>query len=100
MFEKIINFFNKIFRKEEPLRIEASKENIVNQEKLNSFQDNLQNSAHDRMRLLNIQNNIKSGNITEKDLESKDINLLKELYCEQILELAHSIEYYTKQIKA
>lgn len=100
MIEKIINFFRKIFGKEEPLRIEEPKKNIINQERLSAFQENLQNSANDRIRLLNIQEDIKSGKITEKDLESKDINLLKELYCEQIIELANSIDYYTKRIKA
>ena len=100
MIEKIINICRKILGKEEPLRIEETKKNIINQERLSAFQENLQNSANDRIRLLNIQEDIKSGKITEKDLESKDINLLKELYCEQILELANSIDYYTKRIKA
>lgn len=96
MLEKIINFFKKIFGKEDVLKIEAPKENINKQ----VFQDNLKDSANDRMRLLNIQKEIKAGNISEKDLDSKDINLLKKLYCEQILEIANSIEYYTKRIKA
>ena len=99
MFEKIINFFKKIFGKEELLRIEAPKETVADKERLNVFQNDLKNGADDRMRLLNIQKDIKSGTITEKDIESKDINLLKELYCEQILELANSIEYYSKRIK-
>lgn len=100
MLEKIINFFKKIFGKEEVLKIEAPNENINNQVNTNVFQDNLKDSANDRMRLLNIQKEIKAGNISEKDLNSKDINLLKNLYCEQILELANSIEYYTKKINA
>ena len=100
MLEKIINFFKKLFGKEDVLRIEAPKENINKQVNINVFQDNLKDSAKDRMRLLNIQKEIKAGNISEKDLDSKDINLLKKLYCEQILEIANSIEYYTKRIKA
>lgn len=100
MLEKIINFFKKLFGKEDVLRIEAPKENINKQVNINVFQDNLKDSANDRMRLLNIQKEIKAGNISEKDLDSKDINLLKKLYCEQILEIANSIEYYTKRIKA
>ena len=100
MLEKIINFFKKIFGKEDVLKIEAPKENINKQININVFQDNLKDSANDRMRLLNIQKEIKAGNISEKDLDSKDINLLKKLYCEQILEIANSIEYYTKRIKA
>lgn len=100
MLEKIINFFKKIFGKEDVLRIEAPKENINKHVNTNAFQDNLKDSANDRMRLLNIQKEIKAGNISEKDLDSKDINLLKKLYCEQILEIANSIEYYTKRIKA
>lgn len=94
MIEKIINFFKRIFVKEEVLKIEAPKENI------NNFQDNMKNNNDNRMKLLNLQNEIKNGNISEEDLDSKDVNLLKELYCEQILELANSIEYYTKRIKA
>jgi len=100
MLEKIINFFKKIFGKEDVLKIEAPKENINKQVNINVFQDNLKDTANDRMRLLNIQKEIKAGNISEKDLDSKDINLLKKLYCEQILEIANSIEYYTKRIKA
>lgn len=99
MLEKIINFFKRIFGREDVLKIEAPKENINKQVNINAFQDNLKDNANDRMRLLNIQNEIKAGNISEKDLDSKDINLLKKLYCEQILEIANSIEYYTKRIK-
>lgn len=100
MLEKIINFFKKIFGKEDVLRIEAPKENINKQVNINVFQNNLRDSANDRMRLLNIQKEIKARKISEKDLDSKDINLLKKLYCEQILEITNSIEYYTKRIKA
>lgn len=100
MLEKIINFLKNIFGKKEVLKIEAPKEEIKKSENTNIFQDTLRNDTNDRMRLLNIQKEIKSGNISEKDLDSKDINVLKKLYCEQILELANSIEYYTKKIKA
>lgn len=100
MLEKIINFLKKIFGKEDVLRIEAPKENINKQVNINVFQNNLRDSANDRMRLLNIQKEIKARKISEKDLDSKDINLLKKLYCEQILEITNSIEYYTKRIKA
>ena len=100
MLEKIINFFKKIFGKEDVLRIEAPKENINKQVNINVFQNNLRDSANDRMRLLNIQKEIKARKISEKDLDSKDINLLKKLYCEQILEITNAIEYYTKRIKA
>lgn len=98
MIEKIISFFKKIFGKKEVLKIEAPKKDIRSQE--NIFQESWKNNTNDRIRLLNIQKDLKTGNIEEKDLENKDINLLKKLYCEQILELANSIEYYTKRIKA
>lgn len=99
MLEKIINFFKRIFGKSDIPKIEAPKESINNQENKNVFQDNLKSSVNDKMRLLNIQKEIKEGNISEKDLDSEDINKLKKLYCQQILELANSIEYYTKAIK-
>lgn len=100
MLEKIIAFFKKIFGKEDILKIEAPKENENNLKPKNLFEENLKNTANNRIRLLDIQKDLKSGNIKEEDLESNDIKLLKQLYCEQILELANSIEYYTKRIKA
>lgn len=66
---------------------------------LNDFKINLKNSANSRIRLLNIQNEIKTGKISETNLEKKDIYLLKQLYCEQIVQLTNSIKYYTKKIK-
>lgn len=99
MLEKIVNFFKRIFGKIDIPKIEAPKESINNQESKSVFQDNLKSSVNDKMRLLNIQKEIKEGNISEKDLDSEDINKLKKLYCQQILELANSIEYYTKSIK-
>lgn len=77
---------------------EAPKENLQKQDNTNTFQEDLKNTANDRIRLLNIQNDLKNGKIVEKDLDIKDINLLKKLYCEQILEIANSIEYYTNKI--
>ncbi len=100
MLEKIINFFKKIFGKKDVLKIEAPKESVNNQVNTNVFQDNLKDGANDRMRLLNIQEEIKAGNISERDLNIEDINLLKKLYCEQILEISKSIQYYTKRINA
>lgn len=94
MFEKIKSFFKKILKKEEILKIEAPKENVED------FRDNLKNSANDKMRLLNLQEEIKAGRISEKNLDNQDIIQLKKLYCEQILELANSVEYYTKRLKA
>lgn len=99
MLEKIINFFKKVFGKKNVLKIEAPKESTNNQVNTNVFQDNLKDNANDRIRLLNLQKEIKVGNISEKDLNSNDIKLLKKLYCEQILEIANSIQYYTKRIK-
>ena len=100
MIEIIINFFKRLFRREELLKIEAPKENVVNKENTNGFHENLKKSANDRIRLLDIQEDIKKGKISEKDLESKDITLLKELYCEQIQDMANSIEYYRRRIKS
>lgn len=94
MFEKIKIFFKKIFKKEEILKIEAPKENVED------FRDNIKNCANDKMRLLNLQEEIKAGRISEKNLDNQDIIQLKKLYCEQILELANSVEYYTKRLKA
>lgn len=93
MFRKLINFIRGIFREEEPLKqIEEHKE------KMNNFQSDLRNEAEERIRLLNIQDLIKDGIVKEEELPKEDVNLLKKLYCEQILELANSIEYYTKMV--
>ena len=100
MLEKIGNFFKKIFGKKDVLKIDAPKENINDQVNINAFQNDLKDSTNDRMRLLNIQEEIKAGNISEKDLNIEDINLLKKLYCEQILEISKSIQYYTKRINS
>lgn len=128
MIKKIIDFFKRLFGKEEQLKIEAPKDNILSQnyntnsdlpntnlgnslqsnntvknisvDSNNDFRNNLINNADDRMRLLNMQKAIKAGTLSEKDLSNDDITALKKLYCEQILELSNSIEYYTKQIKS
>lgn len=100
MLEKIITFFKKIFGKQNAKKIEVPKENENNFKNTNVFKENLKNTANERIRLLDIQKDLKSRTIKEEDLESNDIKLLKQLYCEQILELANSIEYYTKKIKA
>lgn len=128
MIKKIVDFFKRLFGKEEQLKIEAPKDNILNQnyttnfdlpntnlgnnlqsnntiknisvDSNNDFRNNLINNADDRMRLLNMQKAIKAGTLSEKDLSNDDITELKKLYCEQILELSNSIEYYTKQIKS
>lgn len=128
MIKKIIDFFKRLFGKEEQLKIEAPKGNILSQnyttnsnlpntnlgnslqsnntiknisiDSNNDFRNNLINNADDRMRLLNMQKAIKAGTLSEKDLSNDDITELKKLYCEQILELSNSIEYYTKQIKS
>ena len=99
MIEKIIKFFKKIFGKEAPLKIEAPNDSIVEKKDIKDFRYDLKRDTNDIIRLLNIQNDIKDGKITEDELESKDVNLLKKLYCEQILELANSIEFYNKKIK-
>ncbi|MBO4816555.1 MAG: hypothetical protein J5507_06710 [Clostridia bacterium] len=99
MIEKIINFLKKIFGKEEFLKIEAPSNSVVEEKDIKDFHYDLKKDANDRIRLLNIQRDIKDGKITEDDLDSKDVNLLKKLYCEQILELANSIELYNKKIK-
>lgn len=99
MIEKIIKFFKKIFGIEEHLKIEAPNDSVVEEKNIKDFRYDLKRDANDRIRLLNIQNDIKEGKITEDDLDSKDVKLLKKLYCEQILELANSIELYNKKIK-
>lgn len=99
MIEKVHNSFKKLFEEKEEAEIEEPNKNVVDQQRTNKFYNDLKNSANDRARLLDIQRKIKAGNISEKDLKSKDINLLKELYCEQILELTNSIQYYTKELK-
>ena len=49
-------------------------------------------------RILKLQNDLRSGIITEEDLSSEDINSLTKLYEKQILETKKSIEKYKQQI--
>lgn len=94
MIEKIIHFWKQLFQREKVLQIEATKDTKIR----NGFREGIKNEVNDRIKLLNLQREIKNGKITEENLSKEEVSLLKQLYCEQILELAHSIEYYTKKV--
>lgn len=99
MLKKLFDFFKRIFGKEQILEIETPKIEEKNQTRKPLFDESLKNTTDNRMRLLELQNQFKTGNIKEEDMNDEDIIELKKLYCEQILELANSIEAYTTKMK-
>ena len=52
----------------------------------------------ERLRLLYMQEQLEKGIIKEEDLDENDVLLLKDLYCDQILELIDSIEETQKKL--
>lgn len=91
---KIIEFIKRLFRRNQPLLIEENnqkqKENINQKE--NFFKDiKIDNNVNETLVL---QRKLENGIIDEKNLNEKQINELKELYCMQITNLNDSIHQY------
>ncbi len=60
----------------------------------NTFKKNLQEISKEKVRLFQLQKDIEEGRKKQEDLEANEQKLLKELYCEQIVELDNLIKYY------
>ncbi len=91
---KIIEFIKRLFRRNQPLLIEENnqkqKENIKQKE--NFFKDiKIDNNVNETLVL---QRKLENGIIDETNLNEKQINELKELYCTQITNLNDSIHKY------
>ena len=93
---QIKEFLKKIIKGKEILKLKESNQNEEIIIKTENFKNELKEKTEDRIRLLNLQNEIKEGKMKEEKLEQKDINLLKELYYEQIIDLQRGIDGYEK----
>lgn len=96
---QIKQFFKKIIKGKEILKLQESNQSEEIIIKAGNFKKELKEKAEDRIKLLNLQNEIKEGKIEEGQLEEKDINLLKKLYYEQIIDLQREIDGYQKKLK-
>lgn len=94
MLRKISCFFKQLFKKNKIIKIEAPKEFFNNVKGNNLFKEDLKRNTGNKIKLLEIQKNLQFGKIEEKDLSYTEIILIKELYCEQILELTKDIKKY------
>ena len=68
--------------------------NIKKTSKINAFIRNLQDISNEKLRLVQLQKDFQEGKKKQEQLEDNDVVLLKQLYCEQIVELDNLIEYY------
>ena len=101
IFDKIKNFFKKLFSKQEPKEAQEifTDENIKNVEKENSFINRVKiEEDNEEKRLLKLQSLIAEEIITEDELPEEDVKALHLLYDKQILELKRSIDEYKEKI--
>ena len=68
--------------------------NIKKTSKINAFKRNLQDISNEKLRLVQLQKDFQEGKKKQEQLEDNDVVLLKQLYCEQIVELDNLIKYY------
>ncbi len=101
MLEKIKNFFRNIFVINKQQYIEAPKEYIEPNMKLQkntNFKDEIVVDNEEEKRILKLQKDFKAGLIEEEDLSEKDFNLLSQLYEKQIEKTKQSIQIYKNRI--
>lgn len=96
---KIKEFFKSIIKAKEIPRLQEVNKIEENVNKKEKFKNEVKEKAEDRVKLLNLQKEIEEGKINEEELEQKDINLLKQLYCEQIIDLQRKINEYQNKLK-
>lgn len=93
IFYKIKQFFKNLFHKNEPAII-AEANNIVkpDEDKRNSFMEDIKNIEDEETLLLKLQKKYRNGEIKEGDLTDEQINSLCKLYDKQIANLKKSNE--------
>lgn len=98
MLEKIIKrikeFIIKIKKDKEIPKLVQSNEIEINTEQKEKFKSELQNKAEEKIRIINLQKQIEKGIKKEEELKENDVISLRNLYCEQILNLKRKIEMY------
>lgn len=101
IFDKIKNFFKKLFSKQEPEEVHeiTTEEKTKNVEKENSFINRVKiEEDNEEKRLLKLQSLIAEEIITEDELPEEDVKALHALYDKQILDLKRSIDEYKEKI--
>jgi len=96
VIERIKEFINKIFKKDNIKLIEEPKEIKKIDLKTKIFGTEMVEKTNEEIRLLNMQKKFESEDIKEKDINLFDIEKLKLLYCKQIVELNNEIKIYSK----
>jgi len=98
MFDKIKNFFKRLFSKDKLLNPGTIIEEPKSVSDKNQFQDNIVvKEDEERLRLLKIQEEFSKGNILEEDIDEDDLENLHILYDEQISKIKDSIENYKNE---
>ena len=96
VIERIKEFINKIFKKDNIKLIEEPKKVEKIDVKIKIFGTEMVEKTNEEIRLLNIQKKIENKEIKEDDINLFDIDKLKLLYCKQIIELNNMIKMYSK----
>lgn len=98
MLEKIIKRIKEfiiIIKKDKEIpKLVQSNEIEINTEQKEKFKSELQNKAEEKIRIINLQKQIEKGIKKEEELKESDVISLRNLYCEQILNLKRKIEMY------
>ena len=95
LFGKIKNFFKNLFSKKQA---EIVHEEAVEQEIVNEFKESIKMTEDEEIKLLDIQNRYRRGEIADNDLTEEQIDALCDLYDKQIEELKESIRIKEEKI--
>ena len=99
MIEKIIHkikiFIKKIKKDKEIPKLAQPNDIKISTEQKEKFKNQLQNKAEEKIRIINLQKQIEEGIKKEEELEKIEVISLRNLYCEQILNLKKKIDMYS-----
>ena len=96
VFQKIKNFFKKVFGKKQ---IENNiQTDIIEEESNNEFKESIKMTEDEETKLLELQRRYRRGEIAENDLSEEQIDALCKLYDKQIEDLKQSIKIKEEKI--
>lgn len=95
IIDKIKSFIKKIKKDKKTPKLQEASELNINLMQKEKFKNELQNKAEEKIRIINLQKQIEEGIKKEEELKESDVISLRNLYCEQILNLKKKIEMYT-----
>ena len=96
VFQKIKNFFKKVFGKKQ---IENNiQPDIIEEESNNEFKESIKMTEDEETKLLELQRRYRRGEVAENDLTEDQIDALCELYDKQIEDLKQSIRIKEEKI--